>query len=656
MDLLDMPTIDKAFVRRGFSAPIPDTGWRACERYPMHFKNAARIAYDVETRETDFEHGAGWGRGLGYVVGVSIAGQFHDGHIECYYLPIAHDIQRELNLPKDDVVAVLKELLETNIPKVGANLMYDYGWMTELGIYPNGIHMDVQYAEALFSNDGHVNLEHLGRKYLNEGKDTDLLYDWIRQTFPKTAPSKVRQHIWQSPVTLVGYYAEQDSILPLRILEKQWQLMHENGLVDVFMIECTMIPLLVQMRRAGATINVDATLQLRDRIEHEIVGMKSDMFKEYGFDGSVNSPFNVASVCDSLNIKYPRTAEGNPSFIKDWLKAQEHPFLKAVNDLREREKIVSTFIDGHLLGSSINGKIHCAFHPLRSDDGGTRTGRYSSSDPNLQNIPSRGVLAPMIRSLFIPDHGHESMFVGDYSQIEYRMLAHFAVGKGSDDVRERYVNDPTTDYHDMTIALVHDIVGMLIERKYIKNINFGLLYGMTKKRLARNLGLDVSEADKIFKAYHAGAPYVAATMNEAALEADANGFIRTILGRKGYFNDYVPVDDRYAAPLPFEAALRQWGYRIEKSKLYKAINYKIQGSAADGMKMAMYKGYTSGIFDVTGVPRLTVHDELVFSVAERTKIVEEAYREFIHMAETCLDLRVPLKFECDYGANWSEAK
>lgn len=656
MNLFDMPTVDKAFIRRGFSAPIPETGWQRITEYPLHYKHAARIAYDVETRETDFEHGAGWGRGLGYVVGVSVAAHFHDGHIECKYFPVGHDIQKELNLPLADVVWFLKEVLETNIPKVGANLMYDYGWMTEIGVTPKGIHMDVQFAEALFSNDGLVNLEYLGKKYLGEGKDTDLLYDWITQTFPKTAKTKLRQHIWQSPVTLVGFYAEQDSILPLRILEKQWKLLVDNQLTDVFMMECATIPLLVEMRRAGATIDVDSTLQLRDQIETEIVTMKKHMCDTWGFVGSVNSGRDIAKVCDNLGLKYPLTKDGAPSFIKDWLKNQEHPFLKAVNELREREKIVSTFIDGHLLGSSINGKIHCAFHPMRSDEGGTRTGRYSSSDPNLQNIPSRGNLAPMIRKLFIPDHGHETMFVGDYSQIEYRMLAHFAVGRGADDVRARYNNDPKTDYHDMTIALVNDIVGMMIERKYIKNINFGLLYGMTKKRLARNLGLEVAEADKIFQAYHAGAPYVAATMAEAANEADENGFIRTILGRKGYFNDYVPVDDRFAAPLPFDAALRQWGYMIEKSKLYKAINYKIQGSAADGMKMAMYKGYTDGIFDVTGVPRLTVHDELVFSVAERTPIVEEAYRDFIHTAETCLALRVPLKFECDYGSNWSEAK
>ena len=656
MQLFDMPTLDRAFVRRGLVAPIPETDWKPITQYPMHFLNAARIAYDVETRETDFEHGAGWGRGLGYVVGVSLAAEFHDGHIESCYLPIAHDLQKEYNLPQDDVIHALKTILGSNIPKVGANLIYDYGWLSEMGIYPQGIHLDVQFAEALFSNDGIVELEHLGRKYCNEGKDTDLLYDWITTTFPRTAKAKLRQHIWQAPTTLVAYYAEQDAALPLKILKKQWQLLYEQGLVDVFMMECATIPLLVKMRRAGATVDIDKTVQLREQLTKDMSSMRDNLLKDYGFAGSVDSGRDIAKICDSLGLIYPRTMDGAPSFTKDWLKIQEHPFLSSIMDLREKNKLTSTFIDGYLLGNSINGKIHCSFHPLRSDEGGTRTGRYSSSAPNLQNIPSRSELAKVIRGIFIPDKGHECMFVGDYSQIEYRMLAHFAVGAGADDVRMKYNNDPTTDYHKMTIALVKEMVGLDIDRSHIKAINFGLLYGMTKKKLARQLGLSDAEAEKIFRAYHAAAAYVAATMAEAAAEAEANGYIRTILGRKGYFNDYVPKGSRGVTPLPFEQALRQWGYQIERTKLYKAINYKIQGSAADGMKKAMHDGYVSGIFDYIGIPRLTVHDELVFSVEERTPSIKEAFREFVHMAETCLPLRVPLKFESDYGATWAEAK
>lgn len=659
MDLFggSAPTIDMTFIPRGYVAQIPDVGWQRITQYPEHYKSAARIAYDVETRETDFENGAGWGRGLGYIVGISLAAQFHDGHIESCYLPIKHDCQQDLNLPEDHVLAFVKSVLETPIPKVGANLMYDYGWLTEYGIYPQGLQLDVQFAEALMSNKGHVNLELLGNKYCGVGKDTGHLYQWIKSTFPKTSDAKLRQHIWQAPPSLVGHYAEQDAILPLQVLEKQWQILTDGALVEVFLMECKLIPLLVKMRRKGVTVDIERSVALSDQLKSEIIVEANDLYAKSGQVFNFNSAKEIGAVCDALGIKYKRTPAGTPSFKKEWMASQNNPFFKAINDLREKDKIVSTFLEGYIIGGSINSKIHCAFHPLRSEDGGTRTGRFSSSDPNLQNIPARTELGARIREMFIPDHGHETMWCGDYSQIEYRTLAHFAQGAGADEVRRRYTQDPKTDYHNLTIALVKDMVGLDIPRKYIKNINFGLLYGMSIRKLAAQLGLTMAEAEPIFKAYHGAAPYVKATMSAAAEEAAELGFVRTIMGRKGYFDLYIPIGGGFDyEALPFEQALREWGNMIERDKLYKAINYKIQGSAADGMKMAMLRGYEDGVFDVTGVPRLTVHDELLFSVPERSKIIDEAYAHFVHTAETCLPFNVPLIFDAGYGGTWGEAK
>ena len=656
--LIDAPLIDKNIVRRGYLAPIPETGWKPVSEFPTNFANAIRLAYDVETRETDLEHGAGWGRNTGYMVGISLAAQFDDGTIRSCYLPFDHDIQREYNMDKVQVFAFVKWLLEgtPNIPKFGANLVYDYGWLSSVGINPTGKHYDVQYAEALLYPRERVALEGLGQKYQGIGKDTDLLYRWIRDTYPQTPEKRLRRHIWQAPVTLVGFYAEQDAVLPLQIIEKQWPLMYQQGLLECFELECALIPLLVKMRMQGITIDMDATLKLRDDLSSEIIVDSQRLYKEVGREFNYNSNQDIGRLCDDMNIRYPRTPDGAPSFRKDWMKAQEHPLFKNINNLREKQKIVSTFLEGYFINGSTNGKIHCDFHPLRSDDGGTVTGRFSSSNPNLQNIPARSKLGKQLRQLIIPDYGHETMFCGDYSQIEYRVLAHFATGQGADALRERYNLDPDTDYHDLTIALVKEVVGLDIERKYIKNINFGLLYGMSQKKLAAQLGIPMSEADPLFIAYHAGAPYVKPTMQAAADEADEFGYVRTITGRKGYFDLYVPKGEKGAMPLPYEAALNMWGWHIEKDALYKAINYKIQGSAADVMKKAMVDGFRAGIFDVTGVPRLTVHDELVFSVAEKTPLVQEAFKEFLHITETGFPFRVPVKFEADYGNTWGNAK
>lgn len=656
--LFDSPNLDTTIVRRGYIAPIPETNWRPPTEFPAHYAQAIRIAYDTEARETDLESGAGWGRNTGYMVGISLAAQFSDGHIESCYLPFDHDMQREYNMPKANVLHFVKWLLETtpHIPKFGANLIYDYGWMLHEGIKPRGAHYDVQFAEALLHPRERVNLERLGQVYCGKGKDTDALYEWTRQTFPKTAKAKLRKHIWQAPITLVGYYAEQDAVLPLQIIAKQWQLLVDNGLVETFELECALIPLLSEMRMDGVSIDLDATYQLRDELSSEIIVDAQKLYAEVGQEFNFQSGADIGRVCDKLGYKYPRTAEGAPSFQKEWMKSQSSPFFKSINDLREKSKIVSTFLEGYFINGSSNGKIHCSFHPLRSDDGGTVTGRFSSSNPNLQNIPARSALGKKLRQLVIPDKHHETMYCGDYSQIEYRVLAHFAVGTGADALRERYNRDPKTDYHDLTIALVNEVVGLLIERKYIKNINFGLLYGMSQKKLAAQLGIDAAQSDSLFSAYHMGAPYVKPTMQAAADEADEHGYVRTLAGRKGYFDLYVPRGVKGVAPLPYYEALNQWGWQIEKDALYKAINYKIQGSAADVMKKAMVDGYRAGIFDVTGVPRLTVHDELVFSIKEKTPLVQEALREFCHIAETGFPFRVPVSFEADYGNTWGNAK
>lgn len=645
-----------AFVRRGLMPEIPDTGWRF-DGYPTHFSQAVRMAYDVETRETDFDHGYGWARGCGYVVGVSVAAQFSDGTIQSRYFPLRHDIQRELNLDEKTTVSFLNQILGTNVPKFGANLQYDLGWLRELGVYPKGDHFDVQFAEAMLCPGERVALDVLGQKYVNESKTTDMLYSWISSAFPKTAKAKLRQHIWQSPVSLVGYYAEQDAELPLKIISHQWAELHNNGLLPVYMMECGLIPLLVEMREKGITIDIDKTLAFREWLTNDIEQQKSRLYDITGIEINPNSSDEIAAWCATQGIKLNKTATGKASVTNDWLKGQSGDAFSIIRDIREKDKIISTFIDGYFLGSSVKSKIHATFHPLKGEGGGTITGRFSSSNPNLQNVPARSELGAKLRELIVPDFGHESMFVGDYSQIEYLNLAHFAVGDGAEAVRQQYRDDPHTDYHTFTQLLVKNMTGMDISRKFIKNINFGLLYGMSLPTLAATLGITLAEAKPIFQAYHNGAPYVQATMNAAAEEAAQYGFIRTIMGRKSYFDLWEPLDFNSGAPaLPYEKALNQYGPMITRSGLFRAINYKLQGSAADCMKKAMWDGYKSGVFDVTGVPRLTVHDELVFSVAERTKAVEEAFNEFVNIAQTCLPYSVPIRFEAGYGSTWGEAK
>ena len=175
--------------------PVPETGWRAPTELP-NLRGAVVIALDTETKEPDFDHGPGWGRGKGHIVGVSLAAIDAHGNRGKWYFPVRHEVEPEMNLPPERVFSWLKSVLETpHIPKVGANLLYDIGWLTTENIYVTGELHDVQFAEALLKEDGEVNLEHLGQKYCKTGKDSDILYRWLAEAYGGDANDKQRANL-----------------------------------------------------------------------------------------------------------------------------------------------------------------------------------------------------------------------------------------------------------------------------------------------------------------------------------------------------------------------------------------------------------------------------------------------------------------------------
>jgi len=640
--------------------PIPATTWRCPQELP-NLSRAKMIAFDCETYDpyltdngqTQKRRGPGWARGFGYVVGVSIAAIDYAGNIGQWYVPMRHSVQPELNLPAENVLSWLRDTLQTpHIPKVGANLIYDVGWLSEEGVHVEGELHDVQFAEALLNEDGEIALEHLGQKYCNEGKESGKLYEWLAQAYGGEPGPRQRRNIHRAPVTLVGPYAESDASLPLRVLEKQFPLLLADGLLDVYRMECDLIYLLVRMRRAGVQIDLNRTEELYDSMGREIPRLYRELGDKYGYRIARTANSDLARLFDKIGIPYKKTADGNPSFRKDFLKNLAHPVGKEIIAIREFEKLRGTFLQSYLLDSHVNGFVYCNFHPLRGDDEGTRSGRFASNVPNLQNIPSRSKIGKQIREAFIPDHGHVMWKKYDYSQIEYRMLVHHAVGAGADAVREQFNVDRSTDYHKLTQKLVKDMAGLEVARPFIKNINFGLLYGMGLDKLAATLGLPKDEARAILDAYHKGNPYVKATMDVAAREAQELGYVQTIMGRRSRFNLWEPenvnYDDRDEA-LPLEQALRAYGPNIKRAYTHKGVNRKLQGGAADVMKKAMWASWKAGVFDRIGVPRLTVHDELDFSDPGG---VDDGFREMQNIMENCLPLRVPIIADMDVGANW----
>lgn len=649
--------------------PVPDTGWRPPTSFP-NLSDAVVIAFDTETKELDFDHGPGWGRNKGHIVGFSVAAIDRSGNRGKWYFPVRHEVEPHDNLDPVHCFAWLKEVMETpHIPKVGANLLYDVGWLTTENIYVQGELHDVQFAEAILHEDGFVNLEYLSQKYLGIGKASEELYQWIKLAYPATPDSELRGEIWRCPPRLVGYYGEADADNPLRILEKQWPILLDQGLHDVYRMECDSIVLLTEMRLTGVNIDLEGAERLYGELAVDIRNLYEQLYQATGLHVNVNSGDDLAKLFEKFNIHFPRTAIGNPSFTKVFLNSVEHPLAELIRSIREVEKIRSTFVRSYLLEANVNGRVHCQFHPLRGDNGGTKTGRFSSDKPNLQNIPVRTLLGKRIRTLFIPDYGHIAWEKNDYSQIEYRMLAHYATGKGSEEIRAEYAANPRTDYHDLTHFRLcpfmgwnpDDIATMKKFRRPIKNINFGLVYGMGKRKLVRSVmeyfkgSLSEQQGNAIYKGYHEANPYVQSTMDAAAAEVNAYGYVLTIQNRRARFNLWEPRNINYdnrAKALRQEQAIRAYGPDIIRAETHKGINYKLQGSAAEIIKKGMVRCHKEGVFRVTGVPKLQVHDELDISVKDDSKEQREALAYMRHVLETAIPLKVPVIVDHGRGANW----
>lgn len=665
---------------------IPETGWKPPQEFP-NLAAASAISFDLETKDPELVvAGPGWARKRGHIVGASIAATDTRGNIGSWYFPIRHEVEPEDNLDAANVLRWLKHILENKLPKVGANLLYDIGWLTEESIQVQGPLYDIQFAEALLDGDALVALDVQARKYLGEQKVTTALYDWIREAYsPKE--TQIRAEIYRSPPRLVGPYAEADAHLPLRIAPTQIRMLQEEQLDHIFRMECGLIPLLIRMRQEGVSVDIPKAWEMRGVLLAETAELYGKVEKEYGFKLAIESK---KTGCTGANLIKLFEHIGVPhigNFEKEWLAALEHPIGKQINNIREHEKIVGTFIDNYIIGKNINGKLYPQFHPLKGDKNGTGVGRFASSDPNLQNIPSRTKLGKRVRQIFIPDTGYIKWAKYDYSQIHYRILAHYAVdgkkidfakvldfwnnggtweyGDGSADLlRKLYRDNPDTDYHRAVYDKVAPLMGWSLtdeevikeKRRPIKNTNFGLLYGQTQKSLSYKSGLSGKQADEFFKSYHEGAPYVKPTMRAIAMEVHAFGCVRTILGRKVRFNLWKPKNyEAREQPLPYEQALKYYGSNIQRAFDYRGVNYKFQGSEPDIIKTGMLKCWESGVFDYTGVPRLTVHDELDFNVKNDSPQMQEAFKYIRHTMQTAVLLNVPVKVDVTTGPNWGLA-
>ena len=604
------------------------TEWNEPEEYP-DLRQYDEIAVDLETRDPNLKTlGSGSVIGNGEVVGIAVAVPGRK-----FYFPIAHGSGP--NMDRKRTLEWFQDTLNTKAIKIFHNAMYDVCWIKQMGLKIEGLIVDTMIAASLVDeNRFRYDLNSLSWDYLGHGKSEAALIEAA-----KSRGLDPKQDLWQLPAMEVGSYAEKDAELTLelwQILKKE--IIHQD-IESVFNLETDLFPCLVDMRFLGVRVDSDKASRLKQELETEEKKLLSSINKETTLEPQIWAARSIAKVFDKLSLPYERTAKtGAPSFTKNFLQEHKHPVVQMIAKAREINKAHTTFIDT-ILRYEHKGRIHADINQIRSDQGGTVTGRFSYSNPNLQQIPARNKdLGPLIRSLFLPDEG-KKWGCFDYSQQEPRLVVHYAsLHKFPSvyDVVDSYENDSGTDFHQVVADMAQ------IPRTQAKTINLGLFYGMGKAKLQAELGVSKEKAAELFDQYHAKVPFVKQLMNSAMNRAQERGQIRTLLGRLCRFHLWEPNSFGMHKALPHEEALQEHGPGIKRAYTYKSLNKLIQGSAADMTKKSMLDLYKEGI-----IAHIQIHDELCVSVES-----DEQAKKIVEVMENAVKLEVPNKVDYEYGKNW----
>jgi DNA polymerase I-like protein with 3'-5' exonuclease and polymerase domains len=608
----------------------PNSDWVPPDTLP-DLSSAKRIAVDLETKDPDLRlSGPGWATGNGHITGIAVATDNWSG-----YLPIRHDGGG--NLDPAFVLRWLNKSLSGSADKIFHNALYDVGWLKREGVEVRGkIHDTVIAAPLVDEHRRRYSLDSLGEDYCDDRIDETLLKDAASAwgIDPKA-------EMYVLPAKYVGEYAEQDAVLTLKLWDILQKKLIDENLQSIYDLESSLIPLLVEMRWKGVRVDIDKAEQSVETLKKQEKDCIKQIKSKYGLDVDVWASASVAKVFDKAGLSYPRTQKTNaPSFTGKWLESLNHDLPKLIVQARKYQKIRSAFIENMILEHAHNGRIHGQMHPLRGDSGGTVSGRFSYSTPNLQQVPARDpVLGPLVRGLFLPEEGH-SWGAFDYSQQEPRLTVHYASRMklpGAEEAVSAYKEDDA-DFHQ----IVADMAG--IARKDAKVINLSLSYGMGKTKLIQALGINELEADALFNNYHSKVPFIKELTLSCSRKAENVGFIKTLLGRKCRFDMYEPRNEK-STPLPFEQAYEEYGANLRRAYTYRAFNRLIQGSAADMTKQAMLDMWNEGI-----IPHIQVHDELDVSVQNK-----EESRKIVEIMENCVDLAVPSKVDAEIGDTWGTA-
>ena len=605
------------------------TEWVKPTEFP-DLRQADTIAIDLETHDPDLKSmGSGSVTGQGKVVGIAVAVDGYSG-----YFPFDHEGGG--NLEKSKVIQWFRDVCESQADKVFHNAMYDVCWIRAMGIKINGNIYDTMIAASLVNeNRFRFDLGSLGWDYVGRGKnETELV------AAAKEWGVDPKADMWKLPAMYVGNYAERDAEITLALWRVMQKEISDQDLGAIFELETDLFPCLVDMRFLGVRVDVEGAHKLKTKLAAEEKELLQKIKKETQVDVQIWAARSIEKVFQKLSLPYERTEKTNsPSFTKNFLSSHEHPLVQCIAKAREINKAHTTFIDT-IIKYEHKGRIHADINQIRSDSGGTVTGRFSYSNPNLQQIPARNKdLGPLIRSLFIPESGCEwGCF--DYNQQEPRLVVHYASldqDASVFNVKNAY-NEGDADFHTIVANMAQ------IPRTQAKTINLGLFYGMGKAKLQAELGVSKEKAEELFSIYHSRVPFVKTLMKSVSNRAQHRGQIRTLGGRLCRFHLWEPNSFGMHKALPFEQAVQEHGPGIRRAYTYKALNKLIQGSAADMTKKSMLELYKEKI-----IPHIQIHDELDISVES-----DKQAQRIKEVMESAVDLEIPNKVDYESGKNWGD--
>ncbi|MGA9698369.1 MAG: DNA polymerase I [Acinetobacter sp.] len=610
-DEAELTSVDDQLGKANYHTILTQTDW---DNLFTRFSTEKRFAFDTETTSLDYR--------IAEMVGFSVAFDANDA----YYIPLAHDYEgapEQLN--RETILAQIKPILEdVSVEKIGHHLKYDAHILHNHGIELQGWYFDTMLASYVLNSVAtRHGMDDVARVYLSH----------LTTTYEQVAGKGVKQKTFnQIEIETAAHYAAEDAHVTYRLYEVLSKKLKAAPELDSILhnIEMPVARVLTIMEENGIELDLKFLDQLSVDFSNTIQNLESQIIEMAGQSFNVSSPKQVGEVLfDKLGLKGgKKTATGQYSTSESILEKIDHPITALILEYRGLSKLKSTYTDGlQKQANNDSGRVHTSYHQAL-----TATGRLSSTDPNLQNIPIRAEIGRQIRKAFVAPAGRV-LLAADYSQIELRLMAHLSQDEALVDAFNH-----GQDVHRRTAA---EVLGIALEdvtndqRRQAKAVNFGLLYGMSEFGLIRQLGFTRQESQDYIKQYFHRYPGIYEYMQRTRQIALEQGFVETIFGRRLYTPD---IDAR--------------NMMVRKGAERAAINAPLQGSAADIIKMAMVEVDKMLPKDQAKM-LLQVHDELVFEVD--AEIADELAPKLAEVMQSVVKLSVPLIVEVGKGMNWDEA-